>query len=245
MNSVSGQVVLSIILHAFISFVLWSVWREKNVFPLGKLARHHIVSLVSVLKMHPCRSHLVRKGEQLSLSLLPGFQRILITEHENITTTFSITVTSWACYRGTMTAPTLFSFATIDSSLLFKSSRFEKRLVWSAGLELVIRFSLVIWDICYCIQWKKESGHQSERERLECKVIFTLRIMAHVFSPSLSTWWLYCVVKNDEKLRQEWKRRYSWEKDIKDAGESICGPGLDEDGVEVTVLDVQTGMWRT
>lgn len=104
-------------------------------------------------------------------------------------------------------------------------------------------FSLGIWDVCYCIQWKKEHGHQSERERLKCKVIFTLRIMAHVFSRSLSTGWLYCVAKNDVKSRQEWKRRYSWETDIKDAGESICGPRLDENGVEVTVLDVQTGMW--
>lgn len=33
-------------------------------------------------------------------------------------------------------------------------------------------------------------------------------------------------------------------RDIKDAGGSICGPSLDENGADVTVPDVQTAMWR-
>lgn len=136
------------------------------------------------------------------------------TKQQPSASLLAVSETSWAFYCGTMRAPTLFSSTPIDSSLLFKSSPCEKTLCLKC--RTWVGRSCFAWNLrCYCIQWKNESGHQSERERLKCKVIFTLWIMAHIFSRclslSLSTWWLYCVAKNDEKSRQEWKRRYSWE----------------------------------
>lgn len=107
------------------------------------------------------------------------------TKQQPSASLLAVSETSWAFYCGTMRAPTLFSSTPIDSSLLFKSSPCEKTLCLKC--RTWVGRSCFAWNLrCYCIQWKNESGHQSERERLKCKVIFTLWIMAHIFSRCLS-----------------------------------------------------------